>query len=91
MKELSEVLSKWNKGTSVYTAKTSYPDHDLFKLTLQLAIYIPPKQDQAFNQGGTFLFDGETTIFAHYDQSTGAHSDINKVINMAKQRVAIPR
>eukprot|EP00529_Nitzschia_sp_RCC80_P034744 CAMPEP_0113448388 /NCGR_PEP_ID=MMETSP0014_2-20120614/4740_1 /TAXON_ID=2857 /ORGANISM="Nitzschia sp." /LENGTH=123 /DNA_ID=CAMNT_0000339597 /DNA_START=1649 /DNA_END=2020 /DNA_ORIENTATION=+ /assembly_acc=CAM_ASM_000159 len=62
MKELLEVLSKWNK-----------------------AIYIPPKQDQAFNQGGTFVFNGPSTIFAHYDESTGAHSDIDQVIELAKK------
>lgn len=48
------------------------------------AFYIPPKQDQAFNQGGTFLFDGEKTVFAHYDASTGAHSKIDDVIEMAR-------
>lgn len=52
------------------------------------AIYIPPKRDQAFNQGGTFLFDGPSTVFAHYDESTGAHSDIDQVISLAKDRVA---
>mmetsp|Transcript_9346 Transcript_9346/g.19593 ORF Transcript_9346/g.19593 Transcript_9346/m.19593 type:complete len:151 (+) Transcript_9346:574-1026(+) len=51
------------------------------------AIYIPPKQDQAFNQGGTFLFDGEESVFAHYDESTGAHSDIQQVIDLAKERI----
>jgi hypothetical protein len=51
------------------------------------AIFIPPKQDQAFNQGGTFLFDGNDTIFAHYDESTGAHSDIDQVMRLAKDRV----
>jgi hypothetical protein len=51
------------------------------------AFFIPPKQDQAFNQGATFLFDGDDTIFAHYDESTGAHSDIDLVIGLAKDRV----
>lgn len=50
------------------------------------AAYVPPKTDQAFNQGGTFLFDGAMTIFAHYDESTGAHSNIQEVIDMAKER-----
>lgn len=66
MKELNEVLSKWNK-----------------------AIYIPPKQEQAFNQGGAFLFDGDETAFAHYDESTGAHCDIQQVIDLANQRVIV--
>jgi hypothetical protein len=32
------------------------------------------------------LFDGDKTIFAHYDESTGAHSNIQQVIDMAKER-----
>lgn len=64
MKDLFEVLGKWNK-----------------------AFFIPPKQDQAFNQGGTFVFDGLSTVFAHYDESTAAHSDLDKVIEIAKDRV----
>jgi len=54
------------------------------------AIYVPPRQDQAFNQGGTFLFDGDTTVFAHYDESTGAHSDIQQVIDLATEKVSVP-
>ena len=53
------------------------------------AIFIPPKQDQAFNQGGAFLFDGEETVFAHYDESTGAHCDIQQVIDLAKERLLV--
>jgi hypothetical protein len=51
------------------------------------AFIIPPKQEQAFLQGGTFVFDGPETIYAHYDASTGAHSDIQQVIGLAKQRL----
>jgi len=51
------------------------------------AIYIPPNQDQAFNQGGTFVFDGEQTVLAHYDESTGAHSDIQQVIDLTNERL----
>lgn len=47
------------------------------------AIYIPPKAEQAFNQGGAFLFDGPNTIFAHYDASTGAHIDVNEMIQLS--------
>jgi hypothetical protein len=50
-------------------------------------VYIPPKQSQAFNQGGTFVFAGDQTLFAHYDESTGAHSDIDMVIGLAKQQI----
>lgn len=50
------------------------------------AFFIPPKQDQAFLQGGTFVFDGPNTIYAHYDASTGAHSNIEEVINLARKQ-----
>lgn len=53
------------------------------------AVYTPPRQDQAFNQGGTFVFDGDQTIFAHYDESTGAHSNIQQVIDLAEERMNI--
>mmetsp|Transcript_29055 Transcript_29055/g.83402 ORF Transcript_29055/g.83402 Transcript_29055/m.83402 type:complete len:147 (+) Transcript_29055:454-894(+) len=64
MKELGEVLKKWNR-----------------------AFFIPPKQDQAFIQGGTFVFAGSNTVYAHYDASTGAHSDIDEVIDLAKNKL----
>lgn len=47
------------------------------------AIYLPPKQVQAFNQGGTFIFNGPKTIFAHYDEATGAHADFKYVVDLA--------
>jgi AhpC/TSA antioxidant enzyme len=60
MKELLEVLSKWNQAS-----------------------YLPPKQSQAFNQGGTFIFNGFETVFAHYDESTGAHANVGYVKDLA--------
>lgn len=52
------------------------------------AVYIPPKRDQAFNQGGTFIFaQGGRTIFAHYDESTGAHANFDDVYKIALETV----
>jgi len=49
------------------------------------AFYIPPRRDQAFNQGGTFVFKGlKQTLFAHYDESTGAHAGLEEVVEIAK-------
>lgn len=53
------------------------------------AVYLPPRQDQALNQGGTFVFEGDQTVFAHYDESTGAHSNIEEVIDLAKARLEV--
>lgn len=55
----------------------------------RVAIYNPPIQAQALNQGGTFVFDGDRTVFAHFDESTGAHSDIQQVIDLANDRVVV--
>jgi hypothetical protein len=46
------------------------------------AVFIPPKQEQAFNQGGTFVFDGERAVFAHYDPSTAAHAPVDRVVEV---------
>ena len=86
-KELGEVLSKWNNGMSPGHQQLSSGNHLTFVFFFSKALYIPPKQSQAFNQGGTFLFGGDKTIFAHYDESTGAHSDIDMVIGLAKKQV----
>lgn len=45
--------------------------------------WIPPKQDQAFQQGGMFIFDGEACVWSHFDQATGAHADFADVVKIA--------
>jgi hypothetical protein len=49
------------------------------------AIYLPPKQTQAFQQGGAFIFKGDDTVFAHYDASAGAHIEVMDVVERAIQ------
>jgi hypothetical protein len=51
------------------------------------AFYIPPKQAQALLQGGTFVFRGNDTLYAHYDPSTAAHAPMDRVIEIAQQQV----
>jgi len=50
------------------------------------ALIIPPKQSQAFNQGGMFVFDNKKTLLAHYDVSTGAHANLADVVQLALSR-----
>ena len=50
------------------------------------AFIIPPKQKQALNQGGLFVFDGEASAFVHYDASTGAHGDLDRAVAVALAR-----
>ena len=50
------------------------------------AFIIPPKQKQALNQGGLFVFDGDDSVFVHYDASTGAHGDLDQAVAVALNR-----
>ena len=47
------------------------------------AVYIPPRQDQAFVQGGSFVFQNGLTVFAHYDEATAAHVPPDEVVDKA--------
>mmetsp|Transcript_1800 Transcript_1800/g.2400 ORF Transcript_1800/g.2400 Transcript_1800/m.2400 type:complete len:148 (+) Transcript_1800:566-1009(+) len=47
------------------------------------AIYFPPKQEQAFQQGGAFIFRGSDLLFAHYDAAAGTHVEVAKVVEKA--------
>ena len=42
--------------------------------------WIPPKQDQAFQQGGMLVFKGEEAVFFHRDQATGDHASFEEVL-----------
>mmetsp|Transcript_31628 Transcript_31628/g.75509 ORF Transcript_31628/g.75509 Transcript_31628/m.75509 type:complete len:123 (+) Transcript_31628:162-530(+) len=54
------------------------------------AVYIPPKLDQSTNHGGTFMFDGDQTVYAYYDESPGTHADpfgvVEKAIEVARRK-----
>jgi hypothetical protein len=56
-------------------------------VTFIAAVFTPPKQNQAFLQGGTFVFDNAKTIFAHYDPSTAAHASVDRVMELAMVRL----
>lgn len=70
---------------------SGYDFDDLFQVLGKWkdAFYVPPKQEQAFNQGGTFIFDGNKTVFSHYDEATANSADIEKVIELAYKTAAM--
>jgi len=45
------------------------------------AAYVPPKIEQSTNHGGTFIFNGDDAMFAHYDESPGTHADASDVVD----------
>ncbi len=46
-------------------------------------LWIPPQQDQAFQQGGVVIFDGEKVVWVWRDPATGAHADLKEVVRVA--------
>jgi hypothetical protein len=46
--------------------------------------WIPPQQDQAFQQGGIVIFDGEKAVWVWRDPATGSHADLQEVVRVAK-------
>lgn len=52
---------------------------------VERGVWVPPKQDQAFNQGGMFVLRGKEMLFAHYDPSAGAHADLERVLQIATE------
>lgn len=56
---------------------------DLTDALKQWKIWIPPKLDQAYLQGGMFVFDGTAAVFQHYDPSVSVHADLDKVLAVA--------
>jgi len=53
------------------------------------AIYVPPKREQAFNQGGTFIFAEDRTVYAHYDEATGVHPKFDDVYRLACDQLGL--
>ena len=38
---------------------------------------------QSTNHGGTFIFNGDVTVFSHYDESPGTHADAFESVDLA--------
>lgn len=46
-------------------------------------LFDPRVMEKTMVQGGAFVFDGSEEIFAHYDQSSGAHVDLQVLVRVA--------
>jgi len=55
------------------------------KVWTKTPLWHPPAQDQAFQQGGTVIFNGQDPVWVHRDPATGAHADMQDVIAVATQ------
>lgn len=59
-------------------------DGDLKEIMPRWTPWIPPKTEQAFQQGGIFVFEGTRCVLDHFDKATGAHADFAMVLDTAK-------
>jgi hypothetical protein len=48
----------------------------------------PPRLDQALQQGGVYVFDGDRVAFSRNDEATGAHADLGGVVDLVAGLVA---
>ncbi|KOO33907.1 hypothetical protein Ctob_011783 [Chrysochromulina tobinii] len=48
-------------------------------------LFDPKVMEKTMVQGGTFVYDGATELFAHYDFSSGDHADLNRVVRIATE------
>ena len=56
---------------------------DLRDIMTRWKPWTPPKQDQAFQQGGQLVFRGDRTLFFHKDPATGAYADLDALVALA--------
>lgn len=56
---------------------------DLKEILPRWKPWIPPKLNQGLQQGGLLIFQGKECMYSHYDESTGAHANLEDVLSMA--------
>ncbi|KAJ1457489.1 hypothetical protein M885DRAFT_515058 [Pelagophyceae sp. CCMP2097] len=73
--------SMWSKATN--TALDARGKEDLNAI-LKLYKPLQPKRiEQTLVQGGSFVFDGTKTLLEHFDESSGAHIELETILAAA--------
>lgn len=72
-------LSMWER---IKTGNTQ-DIKDVMNVWTKGPLWVPPKQDQAFQQGGVVIYKGKELVWSHYDPATSSHADFNEVIKVA--------
>ena len=85
--------SMWSQSTNDALKKRGKKDLDAITGSLfKPGIYTPlmPKGStmtrsmaKTMVQGGSFVFEGDATLFEHYDESSGAHAGIDDILKAA--------
>jgi len=48
-------------------------------------LFDPKVMERTMVQGGTFVYDGATELYSHYDFSSGDHADLQQVVRVATE------
>ena len=85
--------SMWSSATNDALKERGKADLDAITGSLfKPGIYTPlmPKgstmtrsMEKTMVQGGSFVFEGDATLFEHYDESSGAHAGIDEILKAA--------
>lgn len=67
------ILRRWTKDGA----------KDLLGVLRRWKPWLPPRPDQGYQQGGTFVFRGTKTVYASYDESTGSHAPVEDILRAA--------
>lgn len=46
--------------------------------------WLPPKPEQGLQQGGVYVFEGQKVLLEHFDESTGAHIDPERIFEVLR-------
>ena len=67
------ILKRWNKDGA----------KDLLGVLKRWKPWLPPRPDQGYQQGGSFVFRDGVATYVSYDVSTGAHAPLDDIFEAA--------
>lgn len=82
-KGVEETFFKWSTPWSILKRMPVDRAFDLINATVNWQPWLPPKADQSLQQGGAFVWVGDTLRFTHFDESTGDHVDLVDLLQAA--------
>lgn len=83
VKGVGQTFLSWDTPLAIKRRMDSGQTKDLQDVLSRWEPWIPPKQDQAFQQGGVLVFEGSRLLFSHYDKATADHADLKMVLGVS--------
>lgn len=81
---VKETFFDWATPQAIWRRIKSGSTQDIkYVLSIWKELWVPPKPEQAFQQGGVVLFKGKDMVWSHYDPATGSHVDLDTLLKAA--------